>query len=131
MLRPGPAPEAPTGLAALEAGGIAGALSRLEAGASERVAAGEVSLVASFRTSDGAFCREFELAAEGEAVVGIACAEDGSWDLRFAVANGGAGGQDYAPAGALEALDAWLAGIGAGAPLSAEAERAALSDLGE
>lgn len=129
-LRSGPGAEtaAPT-LAALEASGVADALSRLEAGASVTVAAGDLSVIASFRTQDGAFCREFELASADATTVGVACAQGPAWALRFAVATGAPDEESYVPAGALEALDAWLAGIGAGAPLGGQAERDALNAL--
>lgn len=129
-LRPGAGPEpGAQGLAALEPSGVADALSRLASGASEHVAAGEVTVIASFRTPEGTFCREFELAAAGGETVGVACAEGAGWGLRFAVASGGANDAGYAPAGALEALDAWLMGIGAGAPLTGDEERAAMGAL--
>ncbi len=130
-LRPDTAPDAARGLAALEAGGIAGALSRLEAGAAEHVAAGEVSVISSFRMPDGALCREFELDTERDATIAVACAEGAAWNLRFAASTGAGAdsGQSYAPAGALEALDAWMVSVEAGAPLPPEEERAALSAL--
>ncbi|RDC71106.1 hypothetical protein DLJ49_16415 [Rhodovulum sp. 12E13] len=129
-LATGPQPGA-TGLAALEASGVAGALSRLASGGSEQVAAGEVTIIASFRTPEGTLCREFELATGSAETVAVACAEGAAWDLRFAVASGRADGAGYAPAGALEALDTWLSGIGAGAPLPEDEERAALGRLAE
>jgi anti-sigma-K factor RskA len=130
-LRPGAEPAAAVGLAALEASGVADALSRLEAGASERVAAGDVTIVASFLTPEGTFCREFEFASPREALVGVACAGEEAWDLRFAAATARPDDDSYAPAGALEALDAWLTGTGAGAPLSAEEEGATLRGLAD
>lgn len=134
-LRPGTGPDAAgprpgaTGLAALEASGVAGALSRLASGGSEQVAAGEVTIVSSFRTPEGTLCREFELATGSTETVAVACAEGAAWDLRFAVASGGAQDAGYAPAGALEALDTWLVGVGAGAPLPEDEEREALGRL--
>ncbi|MEE4118052.1 MAG: hypothetical protein V2I65_03455 [Paracoccaceae bacterium] len=131
-LRPGTGPQpGATGLARLEPSGVAGALSRLASGGSEQVAAGEVTIVSSFRTPDGTLCREFELATESMETVAVACADGAAWDLRFAVASEGADGAGYAPAGALEALDTWLAGIGAGAPLPEDEEREALGRLDE
>ena len=118
-------------LAGLETSGVAGALTRLASGASEQVATGEVTVVSSFRTPDGTLCREFELAKSAAETVGVACAEGASWGLRFAVATGGSAGAGYAPAGALEALDVWLMGIEAGAPLSEAEERAALGPFAE
>ncbi|MEE4121114.1 MAG: hypothetical protein V2I65_19110 [Paracoccaceae bacterium] len=131
-LRPGAGPEPGVpGLAALEASGVAGALSRLASGASEQVAAGEVTVVASFRTPDGSLCREFELASAGRETIGVACAEGAGWNLRFTVASDAAEDAGYAPAGALEALDVWLMGIGAGAPLAEGEERAAMDALSD
>lgn len=137
-LRPGATPGAgpgagsqpgATGLAALEASGVAGALSHLASGGSEQVAAGEVTIVSSFRTPEGTLCREFELATASTEAVAVACAEGAAWNLRFAVASGRAEDAGYAPAGALEALDTWLVGVGAGAPLPEDEEREALGRL--
>ena len=82
-----------------------------------------VSVVASFTDSAGAFCREYETAAEGgPGYVGVACRDGADWSLRFAVATASEA-TGYAPASSLEALDAFYAATGASEPLSAEAER--------
>ena len=132
LLRPALSPDtSPARLVSLAASGVAGALSQLESGGSAPVVSGELSIIASFRTPEGAFCREFELASGGESTVGVACAEGEEWDLRFAVANGASDAEGFAPAGALESLDAWLVGIGAGAPLAPSEEREALRGLSD
>lgn len=79
-----------------------------------------VTLIASFHDGAGTLCREYETASQ----TGIACRQDGAWQLRLAVASGGAGG--YAPASGLEIIDTWMAQNDGGAPLSAEAEAEAL-----
>jgi hypothetical protein len=58
--------------------------------------------------------------------VAVACHGGGAWDVPFTVAAGQADG-GYAPASSLEALDAYLAAVGAGPPLEPAAEREALS----
>ena len=60
-------------------------------------------------------------------MVNIACHQPHGWDMRFAVATGGA--DDYVPVSGLEALDAWLNASEAGEPMGAEDEQAALSQL--
>ncbi|MEO5325685.1 anti-sigma factor [Mesorhizobium sp. CC13] len=97
-------------------------------GSQSTVAAGAVKLVSSFRDGSGALCREFELAeAAGGTTVTVACRAQQSWSVRLAVAAAASGGADYAPAGAAETVDAFLATIGAGAPLSEADEKAALA----
>lgn len=83
--------------------------------------------VASFRGAGGELCREFAVEAE-RTVSGVACRREGAWEVDFAVASlPDAGG--YAPASGNEALDAYLSGIDAGAPLDAAAEGEALAAL--
>jgi anti-sigma factor RsiW len=85
-----------------------------------------VHVIASFQDGAGAFCREYETAAEGGAgLVGVACRNGADWSLRFAMATT-SGRDGYAPASSLEALDAFYAATGASQPLSAEAELAYL-----
>jgi hypothetical protein len=85
--------------------------------------------IASFRDAAGALCREFEVDAPGgPTVISVACREAEGWQVRLAiVAPGDQAG--YAPASSTETLDAYLAAIGAEAPLSQEAERDALAAI--
>lgn len=108
---------------------LPGVLDTLPAGAREAVGTGEVEIIASFVTEDGAFCREFELALNaGNTIVSVACREGGAWAPQFAVVTAGSeAGGGFAPASALATLDAFLSGIGAGPPLSPEDEAARLS----
>lgn len=114
-------------------GGLAGpeladALSGLTSGESRSLAGGQLMVVSSFRTEGGEFCREFELAQEGgSTLTSVACRAGREWDLRFAVASGG-GAEGYAPASALDSLEVYLTGIGAGAALSPEEEARLLAD---
>lgn len=85
---------------------------------------GEIRTIATFRSADGALCREFEVDGSS-AFVTVACREDEAWRVAFAVEAPLADG--YAPAGALQALDAYLQAVSAGAPMSADEERAALA----
>ncbi|AMS44721.1 anti-sigma factor (plasmid) [Aminobacter sp. Y103A] len=85
-----------------------------------------VRLVSSFRDGAGALCREFELhRASGSSLVSVVCRAGQQWDVRLAVA-APAAGQDYAPAGASETVDAYLSTTQAGAPLSEAEEKQAL-----
>lgn len=85
--------------------------------------------IATFENEAGALCREFELdTGAGSTLVSVACLADDAWKVNFAtVASGGQDG--YAPASSLEALDAYLGAIGAGEPMSAQDEAAALARL--
>lgn len=86
--------------------------------------------VASFRSQDGRFCREFEIdRRSGETTVGVACAEagGGAWRLQFLV-EAPATGDGFAPASSLASLEAYLTAIDAGPALTAEQEAAALNE---
>ncbi|MGK9235549.1 hypothetical protein KXS07_28125 [Inquilinus limosus] len=120
----------PQGLevAGLGSPAISEALGRVASG-EDAVLAGtgdRLRAIASFRDANGALCREFEVdGAGGATVISVACRSDGAWSVRFAVA-APAGEGGYAPASSMEALDAYLAAIGAQEPLSREDEAAAL-----
>ena len=82
--------------------------------------------IATFRDAGGATCREFEVdSADRSTVISVACLAGGQWRVSFAVA---AAGNDagYAPASSTQALDAYLAAIEAGEPMSRETEAEAL-----
>lgn len=116
-------------IAGIENEELAAALGSVPSGDGKTLDSGAFKAIASFRDSQQALCREFELAmANDSRVSSVACVEAGKWKLRFAV-NLPGNDQDYAPASSSEALDAYLAGIDAGAPLSAEEEKAALAGL--
>lgn len=107
---------------------IANALDSAPSGKTVGTPNGTIKLVASFRDEAGMLCREFEL-ANGSNFVSIACRSDAAWNVRLAVA-APATGTDYVPAGAAETIDAYLASINAGPPLSEAEEAEALNSLG-
>lgn len=89
---------------------------------------GSLTIIASFITADEEFCREYETRSGDTATLVVACREDDAWKPRFAMSMTAAEG--YVPAsGEIEALDAFLAETGAGAPLTMDEEAAALSRL--
>lgn len=89
-----------------------------------------MAAIATFRDEADRLCREFEHDRTGEGtVVAVACRDEGAWDMRFAIAAAAADTDGYAPASSLETLDAFMVATGAGAPLSAEDEAAALQAL--
>ena len=102
-------------------------LDSLPSGESRPVAGGEIAVVATFRDAGGLLCREYEETTAGRRMVSVACRGAEGWDLRLAIAAGGEAG--YAPASSLDALDAWAAANGAGAPMSPAEEAAALAGL--
>jgi hypothetical protein len=119
-------------IALLQDNRVAIALSQVRMGG-ERIldGTGKFRAIASFRDSEGSFCREFELdTTGGKAIVAVACNSDGNWDTRFATVTEAAGDQQYAPASSMEALSAWLGATSAGAPLSESEEIEALAGLG-
>jgi len=85
--------------------------------------------IASFRDEAGNTCREFEIDyTDTSTAVSVACQSDEQWRVQFTVAASSAD-DGYAPASSLEALDAYLMAIGAGAPLSADEEQTVLDGL--
>jgi len=86
-----------------------------------------LQVVSSFRDEHGDLCREYELKRQGESTISISCRKSGVWITRLALSAPRAEG--YTPASAQETIDAYLASIHAGAPMTAEEERAALSAL--
>ena len=110
---------APAALAAL--------LDRLPSGEEARLDGAALAMVASFRDAQGRVCRDFSLAQPDAArLESVACrAPGGVWRIDYA-ALAPSDSVAYAPASAGSALDAYLAAIGAGQPLDAQAERALL-----
>lgn len=88
--------------------------------------AGDLTMIASYRTAAGDFCREYEVARDRSLTVSVACRQDGAWQRQFA--SDMTAGEGYVPAsGDIAALDDWLADSGAGEPLTPEDEAAALA----
>lgn len=121
------APDAPQTGATMLSAALQEQLGTLPSGAKTALPDGQqVSVIASFTDSAGAFCREYQMDAKGGAShVGIACRSGADWSLRFAMATASEH-EGYAPASSLEALDAFYMATGASQPLSEEAELAHL-----
>ncbi|MFC0199249.1 anti-sigma factor family protein [Paracoccus rhizosphaerae] len=88
----------------------------------------DLTVLASFRTEAGTLCREIEATQDGATRLSVMCRDtfDAPFEERFAMELAPA--QGYQPAsGEIEALEAFLARIGAGNPLTPEDEAAALS----
>ncbi|WP_065328302.1 anti-sigma factor family protein [Tritonibacter mobilis] len=105
------------------------ALDSLPSGAVTTLADGtELRMVASFNSSDGALCREYEqIGQNATGQLTVACRDQGAWVPQLVVALGGAEG--YAPASAPELLDLYYMQSEAGSVLPPEEERAALAAL--
>lgn len=103
------------------------ALDRLPSGEAVTLDDGrELTVIASYRTAAGDFCREYETVQGTALTVGVACRQDGAWQQQFA--SDLTATEGYVPAsGDIAALDDWLAQTGAGEPLTLEDEAAALS----
>jgi hypothetical protein len=108
--------------------GLADALPTLASGDSATLPDGSrATVIASFDTDTGDFCREIEVDdPAGATLVAVTCDVGDTWQTRLAIA-ADAGAQGYAPASSLDALDAWLTATGAGAPLSPAEEAARLA----
>lgn len=122
----------PSGLnvASLDRGALTTALNSVAAGAESDFGQSErFRAIASFMNANGALCREFEVDhADRTTVVAVACRAAEAWEVQFAVLAGQTN-EGYAPASSLEALNAYLTVVGAGEPMSPEAEAEALRSL--
>ena len=105
------------------------ALDSLPSGEVTTLADGTVlRMVASFNSSDGALCREYEqIGQDATGQLTVACRDQGAWVPQLVLALGGAEG--YAPASAPELLDLYYMQSEAGSVLPPEEERAALAAL--
>jgi hypothetical protein len=118
-----------TAVAALADPSIQTALSTVPTG-DEQVIGQEATFraIASFRDVDGTFCREFEHARpEGDTYVSVACDTGEDWAIKLVIATGS--GTGYAPASALETLDAWMVSTEAQPPMSSTEEIEALGEI--
>lgn len=117
------------------------ALTQLPSGQTRELAqasgAARMGMLASFRDSSGALCREFSWnVSQLPAIAGVACQDSATvtasstkgWRLVYAAAalHSDTG---YAPASASAALDAYVVSVGGGPVLSEEQEREALKAL--
>ncbi|WP_299204421.1 hypothetical protein [uncultured Tateyamaria sp.] len=92
----------------------------------------DTRLIASFEAGDGAFCREFEARLEDRSdLIGVGCRTDTGWELRFAAAVELTDDTQFAPASALEVLEAWMRNTEAGPVMSVEEEAKRLSDAND
>ncbi|WP_295044356.1 hypothetical protein [uncultured Paracoccus sp.] len=86
-----------------------------------------LTMIASYRTAEGALCREYETEGTARLTVSVACRGSDGWQRQFASVMTAT--DDYVPAsGDITALDDWLAQTGAGEPLTLEDEAAALAE---
>lgn len=119
----GPAEQGGAGLSQAELA----ALNALPSGESQPLAdGGALTMIASFTTTDGGLCREYETDAGDTLRVVLACREDAQWRERFA-ATSAPDGTGYVPASGEGGIDDALSRIGASAPLSPQDEAAALT----
>ncbi|UVC11687.1 hypothetical protein IHQ71_14475 [Rhizobium sp. TH2] len=85
--------------------------------------------VLSFKLEDGTLCREYKLReANAKGVISIACLDNDRWQTHLLMASAQPE-EGYAPAGAAETIDAYLASIHAGSPLDGTAEEEALRSI--
>lgn len=86
-------------------------------------------VIATFRDSARALCREFEVdSPDRSTVISVACHSGDDWRVSFAVVAPG-DSTGYAPASSTDALDAYLSAIHAEAPMPVEEEAQALGEV--
>lgn len=104
------------------------ALETLPSGGDRALSEAEsLHMIASFRDAEGHLCREYERKAADAVTTAVACHGPAGWQTRIALTNPVAEG--YVPASTTDTLDAFLSGIGAGAPLSPQEEIADIEAL--
>ena len=103
------------------------ALDSLPSGQTLRLDDGrDLTMIASYRDGDGAFCREYETFGDDAQVV-VACRDADGWAERFAI--GIKQDPGYVPAtGDIAELDQFLQRSGMGEPLSPQDEATALAE---
>jgi anti-sigma factor RsiW len=82
-------------------------------------------LVSTFHAEGGELCREYELREAASRTLTIACRQDGAWATRLALTTSVSEG--YVPASSQDTVESYLTSIHAGAPLSSDEEKQALS----
>ena len=105
------------------------ALNNLPSGEEQALDGGtSLTMIASYRNDEGEFCREFETTGAADVKIVVACRGDqDDWSQRFAMDI--PVDEGYLPAsGELAELDAFLADMQAGAPLTPEEEAMALAE---
>ncbi len=120
-------PPSAINLAALDDVRLPGALSHSPSGQTVPLAGGTLRIVQSFQRGDGVLCREFALETTERSTSAVACRPGRTWEIGFAANAPQIRADGYVPAGAPEALDAWLASIQAGEMLDPKAEASALT----
>ncbi|MBN2760184.1 MAG: hypothetical protein JXQ79_06770 [Rhodobacteraceae bacterium] len=110
--------------------GLDEALASMASGEARDLGTASVTVVASFVTQDQQLCREVEIAdPSGADLLAVLCHDAKQWQTRLVLATAARDGASYTPASALETLDVFLGAVGAGAPMSPEAEAQALGQL--
>lgn len=82
-------------------------------------------IVSSFFDGQGELCREYELRRKTEVTGTVACRMNGAWVTRVALTSPRSAG--YVAASSQETMDAYLASVNAGEPLSNDEEKRALA----
>jgi len=120
-------------IASLDAGRIGldnplfAALEKTPSGESVKVSdQSEIRLILSFASTDGRFCREFDVSARNAASVGVACRETGAWRLEVLLAAKPQENASYAPASGYNtrAFDDVVTALMKDSPLEQARERA-------
>jgi hypothetical protein len=106
---------------------LGAALDRTPSAEARRFGTADLTPVASFRSADGRFCREFEIAGTDGGATGVACRNADGWTVEALVAAEPEGPGYRTVNGPTTAIDAVIEGLGGAGALSAEEEAAAMS----
>ncbi len=98
------------------------ALDRIPTGRGETLHGGAFRAIASFIAGDGAFCRQFSVAARTGTSQAVGCRNGKDWTVGFALLEPGEG-VEYTPADGNDAVGAYLSSLGATRPLTEAVEK--------
>lgn len=105
-------------------------LERLPSGEGETLPDGrQMTVLSSYRTTDGLFCREYETHRDRVMRISIACREFWDWNRRFSITVISEGELLLPGSGSMQNLDDYLTESNLGQRLTPETEAAALAEL--
>lgn len=105
---------------------LVASLASVPTGSVDESGGGTFRAISSFKSSDGALCREFSFTDAAGDRHAIACREPAGWAVTFALFEPRGKNDEYVPADGNDLVNAYLTRVGAGAPLSTRAEVEAL-----
>jgi anti-sigma-K factor RskA len=105
---------------------VQAALSTTASGQPQSVEAGQMRVIATYKSGSGALCREFTLQDASGKANAVACRSKSDWNITFALVEP-TQASGYSPADGGNLISSYLQGLNAGDPLEPSLEKKALS----